>query len=104
MFPAGSDNDIQTLISVGCNQPHQYTSTGRHFKLILDSSEHHFGILGTNVGGHGLPKAAEKGRSLIWADFEDLGSLGMGIGFNTFANIITKKRPKVAKKLDPEQM
>ena len=104
MFPAGSDNDIQTLISVGCNQPHQYTSTGRHFKLILDSSEHHFDILGTHFGGHGLPKAAEKGRSGILPDFKDLGSLGMGIGFDTFANIMTKKRSKVSQKLDPEQM
>ena len=75
-----------------------------HFTLILDSSEHHFDILGTHFGGHGLPKAAEKGRSLILADFEDLGSLRMGIGFDTFANIITKKHPKVAKKLDSEQM
>ena len=49
----------------------------------------------------GSPKAAEKGRSLILADFKDLGSLG--IGFDTFANIMTKKRPKVSKKLDPEQ-
>ena len=104
VFQAGSYYDIQTLISVGCNQLHPYTSTGHHFKLIWDSSEHHFDILGTHFGGHGLPKAAEKGRSLIFADFEDLGSLGMGIGFNTFANIITKTHPKVAKKLNPEQM
>ena len=76
-------------------------------KLILDSSEHHFDVLGTHFGGHGLPKpgkAPEKGRSLILADFKDLGSLGMEIGFDTFANIITKKRPQVSKKLGPEQM
>ena len=75
-----------------------------HFELILDSSEHHFDILGTHFGGHARPKAAEKGRSLNLADFKNLGSLGMGIGFDTFANIITKKRPKVSNKLDPEQM
>ena len=75
-----------------------------HFKLILDSSEHHFDILGTHFGGHGHPEAAERVRSLILADFEDLGSLGMGIGLDTCSNIITKKRPKVSNKLDPEQM
>ena len=69
----------------------------------MDSSEHHFDVLGTHFGGHGLPKAPEKGRSLILDDFKDLGSLGMGIRFDTFANIITKKRSKVSKKLDPEQ-
>ena len=75
-----------------------------HFKLILDSSEHHFDILGTHFGGHGRPEAAEKARSLIWTDFQELGPLGMGIGLDTVANIITKKRPKVSNKLDPEQM
>ena len=72
-----------------------------HFQLILDSSEHHFGVLGTHFAGHGLPKAPEKDRRCILADFDELGPLGMGIGLETFAHIITKKRPKNVEKVAP---
>ena len=74
-----------------------------HFQLILDSSEHHFDILGTHFDGHGHPEAAEKARSLILSDFRNLGSLGMGIGFDTFANINTKNVQKYRKRWPPKK-
>ena len=66
--------------------------------LILNSSEHHFGILGIHFGGYGFPNTPEKSLGSIFDDFRDSGSLGLGVDLKTFPKIIAKMWQNCRKK------